>query len=42
MFLGKLSIYFIFSRSVSVNANVDKDITHTVHLQNITTSLELW
>ena len=34
--------YILFSRSVSVNVNVDKDITHTVHLQNVTTSLGLW
>ena len=25
-----------------INVNVDKDITHTVHLQSNTTSLELW
>ena len=30
----------LFSRPVSVN--VDKDITHTVHLQINITSLELW
>ena len=34
--------YILFSRSVSVNVNVDKDITHTVRLQSNTTSLELW
>ena len=34
--------YFLFSRSVSVNVNFDKDITHTVHLQSNTPSLELW
>ena len=32
--------YILFSRSVSVNVNVDKDITHTVRLQSNTTSLE--
>ena len=31
-----------FSRSVSVNVNADKDITHTIGLQSNTTSLELW
>ena len=42
-FLGILSIYFIlFSRSVSVTGNVDKDITHTVRLQSNTNSHELW
>ena len=34
--------YILFSRSVSVNVNVDKDITHTVRLQSNTTSFELW
>ena len=34
--------YILFSRSVSVNGNVDKDITHTVRLQSNTPSLELW
>ena len=34
--------YILFSRSVSVNVNVDKDITHTARLQSNTTSLELW
>ena len=33
--------YILFSRSVSVNVNVDKDITQTVRLQSNTTSLEL-
>ena len=32
MFLGILSGYGLFSRSVSVN--IDKDIIHTVRLQN--------
>ena len=39
MFLGILSIYFIFSFDAHVN--VDKDITHTVCLQSNTTSPEL-
>ena len=34
--------YTLFSRSVSVNLNVDKHITHTARQQNNTTSLELW
>ena len=34
--------YILFSCSVSVNVNVDKDITHTVRLQSNTASLELW
>ena len=34
--------YILFSCSVSVNSNVDKDITHTVRLQSNTNSLELW
>ena len=34
--------YILFSRSVRVNVNVDKDITQTVRLQSNTTSLELW
>ena len=34
--------YILFSRSVCVNVNVDKDITHTVRLQSNTTSLDLW
>ena len=40
MFLGILSIYFIFSFDAHVNA--DKDITRTVCLQSNTSSLELW
>ena len=32
----------LFLLSVSVNVDVDKDITHTVHLQSNTTSLALW
>ena len=32
--------YILSSRSVSVN--IDKDITHTVHLESNVTSLELW
>ena len=31
--------YILFSRSVSVNGNVDKDITHTVRLQSNTASV---
>ena len=34
--------HILFSRSVSVNVNVDKDITHTVRLQSNTTSFEMW
>ena len=34
--------YILFSSSVSVNRNVDKDITHTVRLQSSTISLKLW
>ena len=37
-----ISPFLYISLSVNVNANVDKDITHTVHLQSNTTSLELW
>ena len=33
--------YILFSSSVSVNVNVDKNITYTVCLQSNTTSLEL-
>ena len=34
--------YILIPRSVSVDVNVDKDITHTVRLQSNTTSLDLW
>ena len=34
--------YILFSGSVNVNVNVDKDMTHAVRLQSNTTSLELW
>ena len=37
-----LFIFFLFSRSVSVNVNVEKGITHTLPLQSNTTLLELW
>ena len=35
-------VYILFSRSVSANVNIDKDITHTARLQGNTTSLESW
>ena len=42
MLLGIFSILFYILFLRSIGANVDKDITRTVHLQSNTTSFELW